>query len=160
MSSSPIETLPPAKMKSPKPENPDDDLSKMFERLALGEEAPVTISQSIAEKRDPVLLVGDSPSKKLEGLGPEEEAPITFYQSVVKKRDPVLLVGESPTRALTMSLAVQRGSFKGIWSTSYNKAASWSYNDLQTELNNARERADKNGPGGISTPTLGDCCPS
>jgi hypothetical protein len=115
--------------------NPDNlgDVLNLFEKgLGLGEEAPITTAPARG---------------------------VTLYQSIVENRDPVLLVGESPIRALTMSLALLRGSFKGIWSTSYDGFGPWCPKDLWKALSKARDHAVNN-ERGISTPTLGDRRPS
>jgi len=51
-------------------------------------------------------------------------------ERLLQEKKPILLVGESPTRGLSLALAILRGSFRDIWSSSLNTTEQWTLKEL------------------------------
>jgi hypothetical protein len=72
---------------------------------------------------------------------PQLHHELSIYDRIVTNKESILLVGECYPCTLTMALAVQRGSFKGICSTSKEPIKKWTKKDYIDPTAKALERA-------------------
>jgi hypothetical protein len=72
---------------------------------------------------------------------PQPHHELSIYDRIVTDREDILLVGECYPCTLTMALAVQRGSFEGIWSTSKEVIEPWTEKGYFAQIAKTLERA-------------------